>query len=110
MRMSMQAVNSNLIKCFTAGIVLALLVLPGTSLLAAGLQIAPISLSIPADKKADEVWLRNAGTETVHAQVRVYRWSQDQGEDVLTPDTGMVASPPWCKSSRASNNWFGWYV
>lgn len=94
MRMSMQAVNSNIIKCFTVAIVVALLGLPGKSLLAAGLQIAPISLSIPADKKADEVWLRNAGTEAVHAQVRVYRWSQDQGEDVLTPDTGMVASPP----------------
>jgi len=68
--------------------------IPGASLLAAGLQIAPVSLTIPADKKADEVWLRNSGNEIVHAQVRVYRWSQSQGEDVLTPDNGMMASPP----------------
>ena len=61
---------------------------------AAGLQISPVSLELSADKKADGVWLRNAGTEVVHAQVRVYRWSQEKGEDVLTPDNGMVASPP----------------
>lgn len=68
--------------------------IPGASLLAAGLQIAPVSLTIPADKKADEIWLRNSSNEVVHAQVRVYRWSQSQGEDVLAPDGGMMASPP----------------
>lgn len=90
----MQAVNSSLLKCFTAAAFLVLLALAGKHTLAAGLQIAPVSLEIPADKKADEVWLRNTGTEPVHAQVRVYRWSQDKGEDVLTADTDMVASPP----------------
>ncbi|HUH39418.1 MAG TPA: fimbria/pilus periplasmic chaperone, partial [Castellaniella sp.] len=49
---------------------------------------------MPADKKADEIWLRNTSDEIVHAQVRVYHWSQDQGEDVLTPEQSMVASPP----------------
>jgi fimbrial chaperone protein len=61
---------------------------------AAGLQISPISLSIAPDKRADELWLRNAGDQVVHAQVRVYRWSQKDGSDVLTPDTLLVASPP----------------
>lgn len=68
--------------------------LPGKASLAAGLQISPISVTMPADKKADEVWLRNSGAEVVHAQVRVYLWSQNNGEDVLTPNNSMVASPP----------------
>lgn len=63
----MQAVNSSLLKCFTAAAFLVLLALAGKHTLAAGLQIAPVSLEIPADKKADEVWLRNTGTEPVHA-------------------------------------------
>ena len=85
-----------MLRNLTKRLIIALLALgiPGASLLAAGLQIAPVSLTIPADKKADEVWLRNSGSEVVHAQVRVYRWSQSQGEDVLTPDESMVASPP----------------
>lgn len=68
--------------------------LPGKDVLAAGLQISPISLSIPSDKRADEIWLRNVSSDVVHAQVRVYRWSQAGGEDVLTPDAYMIASPP----------------
>lgn len=90
----MQIVGFNLTRIWALTILTVLWALPGQYSLAAGLQIAPVSLTIAADKKADEVWLRNAGTETVHAQVRVYRWSQDQGEDVLTPDNNVVASPP----------------
>src|SRR5690554_4107395 len=77
-----------------AGIVLAMLTAVQGVALAAGLQISPISIAIPADKKADEVWLRNTSAEVVHAQVRVYHWSQAEGEDVLVPDQHMVASPP----------------
>lgn len=76
--------------------VLVLFLLCGlpTTVPAAGLQISPISLSVPADRKATEIWLRNNGQDVVHAQVRVYRWSQAQGEDVLTPDNALIASPP----------------
>lgn len=79
---------------WAAGIVLAILTAVQGVALAAGLQISPISITIPADKRADEVWLRNTSTEVVHAQVRVYHWSQAEGEDVLVPDQHMVASPP----------------
>ncbi|HEX7386948.1 MAG TPA: molecular chaperone [Castellaniella sp.] len=68
--------------------------LSGAPSQAAGLQISPISLSIDANKKADEIWLRNAGDQVVHAQVRVYRWSQKDGNDVLTPGNELIASPP----------------
>lgn len=76
--------------------VLVLLLLCGlpVTVPAAGLQISPISLSVPADSRATEIWLRNNGEAVVHAQVRVYRWSQSGGEDVLTPDNQLIASPP----------------
>lgn len=80
--------------CRVFGIVALLSALFSGAASAAGLQISPISLELAADKKSDGVWLRNTGTEVVHAQVRVYRWSQAEGDDVLAPDTGMVASPP----------------
>lgn len=73
---------------------LASMAVPGKAVLAAGLQISPVSVELTAGQKAGEVWLRNAGADVVHAQVRVYRWSQSNGEDVVTPDNGMVASPP----------------
>mgnify|MGYP003582649686 CR=1 FL=1 len=85
---------TRLIRAASSATFILLAGFSGNTVFAAGLQISPISLELPADKKADGVWLRNTGTEVVHAQVRVYRWSQEQGEDVLTPDNGMVASPP----------------
>lgn len=77
--------------CLVSALFLGLL---GNAASAAGLQISPVSLELPANMRAGEVWLRNTGADVVHAQVRVYRWSQEKGEDVLTPDNGMVASPP----------------
>ncbi|TAM82360.1 MAG: molecular chaperone [Candidimonas sp.] len=61
---------------------------------AAGLQISPISITIPIKERSGEVWLRNTSDAVLQAQVRVYRWSQADGKDVLTPAKDMVASPP----------------
>jgi P pilus assembly protein, chaperone PapD len=83
-----------LIRYFVSVPIGLVLVLCSQVALASGLQISPISLEMPANQKSGEVWLRNAGADVVHAQVRVYRWSQDKGEDVLTPDNFMIASPP----------------
>ncbi len=79
---------------WVAGALLSTLTVYQGAALAAGLQISPISISIATDQKASEVWLRNSGTEVVHAQVRVYRWSQEDGEDVLSPEQALIASPP----------------
>ncbi len=66
----------------------------GPATWAAGLQISPVSITIDSDRRADELWLRNTSDETIHAQVRVYHWSQADGQDVLKPDNALVASPP----------------
>lgn len=61
---------------------------------ASGLQVAPTTLSLKATQNADGLWLINTGDNVVHAQVRVYHWTQnDQGEQ-LVPSRGLVISPP----------------
>ncbi|MFS6938075.1 molecular chaperone [Neisseria animaloris] len=67
---------------------------------AAGLQISPTSLSLPAKQRAGIFTLSNTGKEPLTAQVRVFRWEQDEkGENILTPSTAVVASPPMVKLS-----------
>lgn len=38
--------------------------------------------------------MSNTGDNEVHAQVRVYHWTQQGGEDKLVPSRGLVISPP----------------
>ena len=61
---------------------------------ASGLQVSPIGLRLASTTQADALWLTNTGSDTVHAQVRVYRWSQVDGKDVLEPSRDIVVSPP----------------
>ena len=76
---------------------LALLVL-GAMLLgqanASGLQVAPTTLTLQATQNADGLWLSNTGEGPVTAQVRVYRWTQENGEDKEAPSREVLVSPP----------------
>lgn len=70
------------------------LTLAGAGAWASGLQVAPVSLTLQAPQHADGLWLSNTGTDLLHAQVRVYRWTQADGADQLTPSQELVISPP----------------
>ncbi|MBB5359322.1 fimbrial chaperone protein [Rhodanobacter sp. ANJX3] len=61
---------------------------------ASGLQVAPVTLSLQPAQNADGLWLSNTGDSVIHAQVRVYHWSQDASGDQLTASQGLVISPP----------------
>ena len=69
--------------CFCAGLAAA-----------AGLQVAPVTLTIPPGQNADGIWLSNTGDGPLDAQVRVFRWTQEGGKDTLTPTRELLASPP----------------
>jgi fimbrial chaperone protein len=73
--------------------VLALLAQTGDAS-AAGLQVSPVSLTLKATQNADGLVLSNTGDGTIHAQVRVYHWTQDAKGDQLAPSQGLVISPP----------------
>ncbi|QIL81965.1 molecular chaperone [Diaphorobacter sp. HDW4A] len=61
---------------------------------AAGLEVSPTSLQIASRQSADGITLRNVGDVTMYAQVRVFAWSQQNNEDLLTPSTALSVSPP----------------
>ena len=72
---------------------LALSLLCGTAA-ASGLQVSPVMLSLQARQNAEGLWLSNTGDQVLHAQVRVYHWTQEGGEEQLTPSRGLLVSPP----------------
>lgn len=61
---------------------------------AASLQVTPTTVAIPADRSADGLVLSNNGRAPLHAQVRLFRWTQANGEDVLEPTAELAISPP----------------
>ncbi|PYE40382.1 fimbrial biogenesis chaperone [Psychrobacter fozii] len=75
-------------------VIVSTLLLSSGLAVASGLQVSPISLSLQAREKASGLTLSNSGNDVLHAQVRVYRWLQDEKGDQLTPSRGLLASPP----------------
>ena len=61
---------------------------------AAGLQITPILLELGAREQAQSIFLSNSGNAALHAQIRVFAWTQTDGGDQLTPTQEVAASPP----------------
>ena len=82
-----------LLRALCSGLLVSLLA-AGGSADASGLQVAPTTLSLKASQNADGLWLSNTGDSVVHAQVRVYHWTQDSQGDQLAESRGLVVSPP----------------
>ncbi|MBV6271786.1 fimbria/pilus periplasmic chaperone [Alcaligenaceae bacterium CGII-47] len=64
---------------------------------AATLQVAPVSLSILPTQAAQSLWLSNTGDEVILAQIRVLRWSQEDGQNRYEDTSDLVVSPPFVK-------------
>lgn len=60
----------------------------------ANLSVSPISIELVAPATGAVITLHNRDSRALNAQVRVFRWSQQQGEDQLQPTSAVVASPP----------------
>ncbi len=76
---------------------LALATLLGLSgpTLAASLQVAPTSVELHSNQKGGAVWLSNTDPDApVRAQVRLFRWTQQDGTDTLEPTRDLAISPP----------------
>lgn len=61
---------------------------------AAVVQLAPIPVEVSWPQAAGILSLTNKATADVALQVRVFKWTQAEGEDVLTPTEEVVVSPP----------------
>jgi fimbrial chaperone protein len=64
---------------------------------AASLRITPISIELSPSVRTTTVRLRNEGAEQVTVQMRIFRWTQAEGEDRLEPTRDVVISPPMAK-------------
>jgi fimbrial chaperone protein len=62
---------------------------------AASLRVAPVSLQLAAPAATAMLKLRSDGNRAVPVQLRVFRWSQSDTGDILTPTDAVVASPPF---------------
>jgi fimbrial chaperone protein len=72
------------------------------TLAASGLQVSPVSLTLTPAQAADGLWLSDTGTDPLQAQVRVYRWTQRDGQDQLEPSRDLVISPPMLQIDAGS--------
>lgn len=61
---------------------------------AGSLQVSPVRVDFAPADQTQVLWLSNTGDDPVHAQVRVFAWSQANGKDDLAPTHDLIASPP----------------
>lgn len=61
---------------------------------AADLRVDPTTLVMAMDQRDAEISFRNLGDHPLRAQVRLYRWTQQQGRDSLSPTQDLAVSPP----------------
>jgi fimbrial chaperone protein len=73
---------------------IALVASHGAVLQAASLQVAPVLVEVPIPAATSTLKLRNEGTKPLDAQIRIFRWTQVNGVDTLTPTDDVAASPP----------------
>lgn len=62
--------------------------------MAASLQVTPVGLQVTAPGGATSMQLTNEGALPLSAQLRVFRWRQQDGAEILEPTDAVVASPP----------------
>lgn len=75
-------------------VTLALLASAAWPLLAASFNVSPIRVGLSAQRPIVPLSVRNEGDEPMVVQVQVLRWSQQDGEDVYTSTTDILATPP----------------
>lgn len=61
---------------------------------AGALRVSPVGLDLPDTQSAATLTLSNDDATEMNVQVRIYRWTQVNGEDILEPAQDVVASPP----------------
>ncbi|MDD3450098.1 MAG: molecular chaperone [Gammaproteobacteria bacterium] len=61
---------------------------------ASGLSVMPAGVEFAAGQGVQGLWLSNTGTTPIDVQLRLFQWTQEAGDDRLTPSTRLVVSPP----------------
>lgn len=80
------------LRAIALSLLLAALSSPASA--TASLLIWPVHPVIKADRTSGALWLENRGDTPAMMQVRVFKWSQAEGEDRFEQQHEVVASPP----------------
>ncbi|OAM52345.1 hypothetical protein A7981_02345 [Methylovorus sp. MM2] len=78
---------------FVAVVGLAMLV-SDAAVGASALQITPLRLEFTKLQSMTTLTIKNRGTTATLVQMDVYKWTQQNGEDVLEPSRDVLVSPP----------------
>ncbi len=89
-------------RAIAAGAVLGLALLVRVE--AGALRVAPVLLDVSAPQQASSLRVWNDGAKPVNVQVRVMRWRQVDGADLLEPTDDVVVSPPISTLSPGGEN------
>ncbi|MBA2238177.1 MAG: molecular chaperone [Lysobacter sp.] len=85
---------SRLARHLAVGAVSVLLLAAGAAHARGQLQTRQTGVDMPSGARAGRLVLANSGDEPVAAQIRVYTWTQENGEDRLEPAVDLLVSPP----------------
>ena len=81
----------------------AAFLIPAMASAQAALRVQPLSVEVDSPSQASSITLQNNGNEVISLQLRVFEWSQVDGQDRLVPTTEVVASPPVARIAPGSN-------
>jgi len=66
----------------------------GSGAWAGSFQVDPVRLELRHDGKVASLSIRNLDTQPVAIRIATYRWTQQEGEDVYSETSDLIASPP----------------
>jgi len=82
----------NAIVCALAAILV--IVMTDSAAEAQALSVQPVNVFLAPGQRATTVTVSNQGTGKTAVQIRAFAWSQENGDDQLTPSDQVVISPP----------------
>lgn len=71
---------------------------------AASLRVSPVILDLTAPTASSSLRIWNDAKTPINVQVRVFRWTQNNGSDVYTAAEDVVASPPMTQLKPGAEN------
>ncbi len=71
---------------------------------ATSLRVSPVILDLKAPAATSNLRIRNDAKAPINVQVRIFRWTQQNGADVLTTAEDVVASPPITQLKPGAEN------
>ena len=81
----------------------AALLIPAVANAQAALRVQPLMVDVSSPAAASSITLQNNGVTDLSLQIRIFEWSQVDGEDRLVPTNEVVASPPVAHVVPGSN-------